>query len=146
MGFNPITPTMGKTMNCLKTHSQKTFFPREIFLSLILLAFALKAFIPAGFMPDFTGGMTKMVICSGMGEKTIYVPNDDNTSPPPEHSGSADYCAYQISSSSKDLMPFLQEDIKPFENLVSTLFYAVSSDIQTHFQHVQNARAPPSLS
>lgn len=64
-------------------------------MMLMLLAFAVKALIPAGFMPDYGNGFMKLVICSGMGEKTILVPASDNS---PHDQGtelSDEHCAYQ---------------------------------------------------
>lgn len=72
----------------------------------MVLAFVLKAVIPAGFMPETKNGFMELVICSGMGEKTILVPNGET--PSSEHQddkAGKDVCAYQILASGKILVP-----------------------------------------
>ncbi len=72
-------------------------------LLLMLLAYAVKAFVPAGFMPGKdAGGFTRMVICSGMGEKTIFVPNEKPSGQSDSHSGKI--CDYQILTGQKILI------------------------------------------
>lgn len=54
----------------------------------LLLAFACRALIPAGFMPDFgaiSKGVFKVVICSGSGNKVVALDADGK----PAHSGGA---------------------------------------------------------
>lgn len=70
-------------------------------LLVMALSFAVKAAIPAGFMPDSKGGFTKLVICSGMGEKTVYVPADENPASGEKHASSADHCPYQTLTTAK---------------------------------------------
>lgn len=84
--------------------NNKRGFPAICLLALLLLAFALKALIPAGFMPgQGEGGMTALVICSGMGEKTIFVPADSAPSPAKE-SASSDPCAYHLAALQKNII------------------------------------------
>jgi hypothetical protein len=55
---------------------------------LLLVAFALRAIIPIGYMPDFSAaakGVFKVVICSQMGTKTISL--DANGKPIPGQQG-----------------------------------------------------------
>jgi hypothetical protein len=66
---------------------------------LTLLAVLVKSFIPAGFMPESGAGYTKLVICSGLGEKTILIPSGDED--PAPHDNRNDMCAYQILSAHK---------------------------------------------
>jgi hypothetical protein len=68
-------------------------------LTLILAGLFLKTIIPAGFMPGFQNGFMTLVICSGMGEKTIQVPVENSGEE--EHSAKPDHCAYQIFASYK---------------------------------------------
>lgn len=77
-------------------------------LMMLLVAFALllKSAIPAGFMPSFDkDGFTQIVICSGMGQKTITVPSDDAPSTDHQDDTAAKVCAYQILASGKTILP-----------------------------------------
>jgi hypothetical protein len=56
-----------------------------------------KAVVPAGFMPN--DGMTAMVICSGMGEKTVMLPADQDS--PADHDGKVEACAYHLAALQK---------------------------------------------
>lgn len=50
----------------------------------VLVAFVMKALIPAGFMPNFsasTDGNFKLVICTASGSKIIEAAGDPNASP-----------------------------------------------------------------
>ena len=64
---------------------------------LALLGMAARAIIPAGFMPDFSvQAGTPFVICSGTGEKTIYV--DDEGRPLGESGHKAEQpCVFALS-------------------------------------------------
>lgn len=73
---------------------------------LVVLALLLKSAIPAGFMPAFDQeGFTQIVICSGMGQKTVTVPSND--APATDHQGNAasKVCAYQMLASGKTILP-----------------------------------------
>jgi hypothetical protein len=66
-------------------------------IRVVLFAFALRAFIPAGYMPDFDAvgnGMFKVVICSAYGAKTIAVDTNGNKVPGPSHSTHDQPCAF----------------------------------------------------
>lgn len=115
------------------------------FIPIIMMAaFALKAVIPAGFMPESKNGFMAMVICSGMGEKTVFVPNSET--PPSEHHNDTtakEVCAYQVVGSAKILL-----DVRAF-----TLALPSSQNIPQNFANEQTlvsslyisfiARAPP---
>ncbi|MBI2234488.1 MAG: hypothetical protein HYU57_05825 [Micavibrio aeruginosavorus] len=49
---------------------------KQIFQTVLVLAFALQALIPAGFMPGSAMAGTPVVICSGMGQMTILLDGD----------------------------------------------------------------------
>lgn len=92
-------------MNLRAFNQQKRLIPSFI-LMVMVAAFALKAIIPAGFMPETKNGFMELVICSGMGEKTVLVPMDDAA--PSEHQddkSSKDICSYQVLSSGQILVP-----------------------------------------
>lgn len=82
-----------------------------------LLAVLVKSLFPAGFMPAYNdAGFTELVICSGMGEKTIRIPAfGDSGEPgtatdPSDHGGdkTADGhppCPFSLVASAKLLLP-----------------------------------------
>lgn len=65
----------------------------------ILLAFALQALMPHGFMPSFKGGEVSIVICTAQGEKTIILDGDNNPVKDHQHNKSHSDCIYGISQS-----------------------------------------------
>ncbi len=76
----------------------------SIMMLFLIAAVAIKAILPAGFMPVIgKDGFTQIVICSGAGEKLITVPSDD--APEDGHQGTAsgDLCAFQVVTSSTPL-------------------------------------------
>jgi hypothetical protein len=78
----------------LKKHTKARL--SNIIIVMMLLAFSLKAFIPAGFMPGKSAGLTKLVICSGVGQKTIYLPSDKSED---KHESVTEHCAYNVTAS-----------------------------------------------
>ncbi|MBN8521673.1 MAG: DUF2946 domain-containing protein [Alphaproteobacteria bacterium] len=76
--------------------SIRPYLMRRAVIVVALLAVICQFLIPAGFMPNLTGsGKTALVICSGMGEKTIFVDTAGSVSdqtPVSEHPG--DTCPY----------------------------------------------------
>jgi hypothetical protein len=74
-------------------------------MMIVLLALICQFLIPAGFMPNLTGaGKTALVICSGMGEKTIFVDaagSGSDQTPASSHSG--DTCPYFLAQMGTDL-------------------------------------------
>lgn len=80
--------------------------PHIVAITLLVLAgFLIKALIPAGFMPAVPShGLVEMVVCSGMGEKTILVHEDGS----PAHKGeqkpsSSKLCDYHFLTGQKNL-------------------------------------------
>jgi hypothetical protein len=55
---------------------------RYVYASLLILALlgvVARALVPAGFMPDFSAQAgTPLIICSGTGEKTVYIDDTGN--------------------------------------------------------------------
>lgn len=115
-------------------------------LLMMVAAFALKAVIPAGFMPEAKGGFIEMVICSGMGEKTVLIPNSEM--PPSGHhddTAAKESCAYQVLASGKILLPsaivtLLEPQSAALSAYVENDSVAVSAD-RLSFE----ARGPPSV-
>lgn len=59
-------------------------------LALLLLIFAIRAMVPAGFMPDMAQGSGHLItICSGVEMKEIMV--DENGQPAPKHEAPCPY-------------------------------------------------------
>ncbi len=91
-------------MNLTGDKRQKTLASSCVMM-MIVLAFALKSVLPAGFMPVINkDGFTQIVICSGMGEKTITVPADENPSSDHKEDQASKICAYQVLASGKILL------------------------------------------
>lgn len=93
----------GHRMNFLHSKRPRAIASSGIFM-LVLLALVLKGLLPAGFMPaPSKDGMMEMVICSGMGEKTILVPAGD--APASGHAENTDkVCAYQTVTGQKIIL------------------------------------------
>lgn len=111
-------------------------------MMLMLLAFSLKAFLPAGFMPEVKDGVMQIVICSGMDQKVISVPSDEA-----DHgSSAAEHCPYQVLTSAKLLSApavlFFHEAraVSVVEN-ISEQSFSISL-----YAHSVEARGPPSFS
>lgn len=69
---------------------------RRFAAGMVALALLVLALIPAGFMPSFgADGKIAIVICSGMGEKTIMVDADDA----PASDQGTDACPYFLAQS-----------------------------------------------
>ena len=64
---------------------------------LLLLAVGIRALIPIGYMPDFTAavdGVFKVVICSGMGAKSVAFDADGEPLPDQDVSHNDQPCAF----------------------------------------------------
>ncbi|OIN86497.1 MAG: hypothetical protein AUJ12_06040 [Alphaproteobacteria bacterium CG1_02_46_17] len=110
-------------------------------LSVLALVFLIRAMVPVGFMPDFSGKHT-IQICSGTELKTITV--DDNGAPTsPDHQKNP--CPYSFLSAAIDAPPIYTP---AFETPV--LIMAETSPIvqvldTNRFHFSPPSRAPPSL-
>lgn len=110
----------------------------------LLAALACKALIPAGFMPAGKAGLIKLVVCSGMGEKTILVPAD--TAPSSENHGreaAKDLCPYQILSSGKSIIPVVHFLAVPELHVVNIVFTRPDPFLSSSEKHAHAARGPP---
>lgn len=112
----------------------------------MMLAFTLKAVLPAGFMPGHKDGLMALVICSGMGEKTIFVPAEENAPAPQDHrDGKAEksVCAYQAVVSGKTLIP---TPVVAFATPIAVLSHEIEADEQRPLSSLSRsfeARGPP---
>lgn len=114
---------------------------------LVLLAFLLQAFVPAGFMPSFgDDGKVKISICTAQGFQTIFV--DGAQSPEPADEGeqhdSMSLCPYAFTASKSAVY----EDIAAYHSAVlsKAQFHDVSDiNPQTAILHPWSSRAPPAV-
>lgn len=115
-------------------------------ITLTLLAIAIKALIPAGFMPTVTaGGMTEIVICSGLGEKTISIPADGDTSN--QHDKSQDPpCAYHLAALNKILISAAPSLPVPLPVFGAKQVLHTSHSLHSTRTDAFSARGPPSFS
>ncbi len=115
---------------------------KGIILSLMFIGFALKAVLPVGFMPDTKGGMVAMVVCSGMGEKTIYVPDDGNKNHAPQHE-QKDYCPYQVLTQAKGLIDHAPQILPAVHHFINAPALPSQVMVRTAWHSDFSARAPP---
>lgn len=91
-------------MKFFKISRQKTHATSCI-LVMMTFVFVIKSILPVGFMPVINkDGFTQIVICSGIGQKTITVPSDDAPAKEHQDTPSDKVCAYQILASAKPLL------------------------------------------
>ncbi|MFA5593395.1 MAG: DUF2946 family protein [Micavibrio sp.] len=125
-------------------HTRKSSgLPSSLTVILLVLAFTLQSLIPAGFMPGTGGGFTKLVICSGMGEKTVFIPTDEGN--PAEQDGAGSACAYQFAAAHKLLAapPLASLSVPPLERTGKITSHASFTAFQT--VHAFAARGPPAI-
>jgi len=84
--------------------------PRGIFV-VLLLVFAIRAMMPVGFMPDFSGKHL-ITICSGVDIKTIEVGEDGlPVSPDAPHSSQEQACPFSFLSASLSMSDLSAMDV-----------------------------------
>jgi len=115
-------------------------------LAMLALVFLIRALIPVGFMPDFSGKHT-IQICSGTQIKSIVVNADGSPAPhAPNKSDSQDTCPYSFLSATFNHSPEHSLDYKT-PLLVSIESFTVIAQIDTErFLRSPPSRAPPSSS
>lgn len=109
------------------SYQQRT--TRGLFLAFALWAFLLRSLIPAGFMPQQEGsGWRAMVICTGAGSSSIYVPA--NKIPAPAHKPAAEHkaegCAFSASFLWSDV-PSLE--FSPAQALAQSALWPATADV-----------------
>jgi hypothetical protein len=113
-------------------------------LMMMVTAIVFKAIVPAGFMPESRSGLLEIVICSGIGEKTVFVPNSHEPSAEyPDDNHVKDICAYQVLASGKILLPLILTFL-PISN-VEQVLHAILADknLFSGLQSSFEARGPP---
>jgi len=130
----------------LQTRKQPLNLLSSCIMLVVVLAFAVKAVLPAGFMPVLNkDGFTEIVICSGMGEKTIKVPAEENAPADHPDENAGEVCAYQVLASGKILLsPLTTEISAPVIEAASPLFFS-DGLTQTLTTYSLTARGPPSV-
>jgi hypothetical protein len=77
----------------MRSHS--VFHYRNSIIWLVLLALALRSFIPQGYMPDFSAaGFPKLILCDGINHSAMHhqdMEHDSNS-----HNTHSDVCPFSI--------------------------------------------------
>lgn len=130
-------------MSLRSNPSNKNFITAILLLACV--AFVFKAVIPAGFMPGSSDGTIAMVICSGMGEKTVYMPASQvPDGPDNQDSVAKDHCAYQLSASQKNILTppvFIDAPTQIYTNL--GYIWQDQAALFTHRALSYTPRGPP---
>lgn len=119
---------------------------KTVILLLMLVGFALNAFVPKGFMPSFDeDGKVAIQICSGIdgSVKTIYVGGDQG--PSDDTHMSKDQCPYAVALNKSFDTPVYESVIEAPQSLFQHAFINehIARAILTGASH---SRAPPTLS
>lgn len=126
----------------------KNALGRFVLTSLLMLGLFLHAMVPTGFMPSADNGKIAMVICSGMGEKTVMVdsndlsPTDDQGSPSGHDTVSA--CPYFLAQYAANY----PDQVMVKEPVTSSITDWLLHDPQFvagSYLSLPQARGPPSL-
>ncbi len=137
----------GKHLGHFLQSAGKNIKHAQIICAFVVLAFLLQSFIPTGFMPGTTrDGKVAVVICSGMGEKTVYVdPGSipgDRESDHPQHL-SVKVCPY-FSTISWSTIDSGQANIAIPVNVVVTPVFALQVSFASDFHYSGHSpRGPP---
>lgn len=85
----------------------KTRKCRHILAALAFLAILIQSMVPSGFMPSFSSaGKIAVVICSGLGEKTVLMDAPENQqSPAPANHDNQNACPYLAATAPGVLTP-----------------------------------------
>lgn len=130
---------MGKRLPMRKLFSTNGVF-NQIIIAIVLTVFALRAFVPVGFMPGQANGENTIVICSGFEEKTVHVGDDGK----PAHSTAQDMpCGFAVNGhgATPDTVAIIAPIFKTLENNVFKRVDLISAQNA----HAYVTRAPPSL-
>ena len=117
-------------------------------MALLMFGVILHGLIPIGFMPDTSNGKITLVICSGMGEKTVVIDAKDHPQSGDERNASGhdavSSCPYFIAQ-----FPGLQPDqpTMPIFGMDTTVHAHPHDDgmIGIAFTALPPARGPPPL-
>ncbi len=124
-------------MNAHQTRRQGTF--RFWAVHLLVCCFALRALIPAGFMPDFSAaaeGKLRVVICSAQGSKTLTIALGDAGSHQPATHHGQEICPFAAA-------PLAGYQAADLPLLTSLAFVSVPSTLPHDDQVVVRRVGPP---
>jgi hypothetical protein len=77
----------------------RAIYPRLFLMLLIILAVMVRGFVPAGFMPSSTSSdITALTICSGFGERVVYLDSNGVEHAAPSHEKSHGGCSFALAS------------------------------------------------
>lgn len=115
----------------------------QTFFAFVILCLLIKAVLPAGFMPaQSKDGWIELVICSGMGERTISVPLEGSDKTDPQKPSQTP-CAFQFVATGKSITPVFETLSVAF----TTTYIAREDEDQTPpytvFAFLFEARGPP---
>lgn len=111
----------------------------------VLAAFAIKSVLPAGFMPETGKGFTTLVICSGLGVKTISVPTDDAAPSGSHKKGSSQICAFGAVTTAQTLISLPPLSFVSLAYIAAPLAQATSNIEIYNSPFSLSARGPPSV-
>jgi hypothetical protein len=122
-----------------------TRFRRSAVLLFVAVA-ALRALVPAGFMPDFTAssdGALKIVLCTPAGLKVVDGGPDGAPAGPHQAPATAGNCAFGISSSSLAALTAADAVVRLDHAAVVEPAGPYGQSMVRHVYHGLGARAPP---
>ena len=128
-------------MKSLAGNPLRTEISRRFAAGVMMAALLVLALVPMGFMPSFgAGGKVAIVICSGIGEKTVLVDADEA---PGDHDASSS-CPYFLAQSPVPMdaaLPVLAAPV--YEQAV----FVIASDIAPSDIRILSppARGPPAV-
>lgn len=115
-------------------------------MACMLLAVLVKSVFPAGFMPTVDkNGFTEIVICSGMGERTISVPNENAPTDHHEDKTSSGICSFATLASAIDLPVVTFATVLADTGNISTPKLTTELAPDVHFDQPYPPRGPPAV-
>jgi hypothetical protein len=120
---------------------------RFALMGILMLGMILHSLLPTGFMPSIDDGKITLVICSGMGEKTITVdakdfsPVDSGKHDPSDGSSSCPYYLAQLTG----LYPEQSSIVVPFSGSRLSWTLEPYQVIDARGYSISFARGPPIL-
>jgi len=116
---------------------------KKLAFIIVLLAVALQAAIPIGFMPGQANAGTSMVICSGMDQITIHLDGDGNPIDGPAHTGEQkEFCAYSMIPVARDI-DAPPQIIKPQFHTQAQSLLTADNLVKGRYFNTPPATAPP---
>lgn len=103
----------------------------------------VRAFVPVGFMPSSTPDVTALTICSGFGERVVYLDSHGEEHPAPVHDHhNNNGCSFALSSSFTHAAPILLFETPHVIALVREELYTTPTASTRVFKNF-DAQGPP---